>query len=237
MPNNWFALDTHIHDGRNPNYRKLCNNTVAIRRGEDIAVQLHATDVLTFHSDRESVTYDTGGWLTVTTKARMNEYGPNGWNVWADKGIWYLHGPTESYAVRYFDGVRVNTERQTVENKSDGPDFASVDNRNDQTRKLIAGYLRGLTGETIASVLSQDGRGDCLYCQMGAESVMGTEHLTSHLREKYYMPNLLLNAYRVRGYIDPSLILMLDGKGNGSRVRVVVGKYLRAQLLETVATN
>ncbi len=235
MPNNWFALDVHIQDGRNPNYRKLANNTVAIRRDDGIAVQLHKTDVLTFHSDRETVTYDTGGWLTVTTKDRFNTFGPNGWSVWADKGIWHLHGPTDD-PLRYFDGIRVHILNQTVENATDGPNFDSMDRSNGQMRKLIAGYVKGLTGETVTGLLAQDGRGDCLYCQMGGD-VFDTEHLTSHLRENYYMPNLLLNAYRARGYIDPQLVLTLDGTGNAKRVRETVGKYLRAQLLENIATR
>lgn len=235
MSSNWFALDTHIHDGRNPNYRKLCNNTVAIRRGDDIAVQLHATDVLTFHGDRETVTYESDGWHTVTTKARMNDYGPSGWNVWSNRGAWMLHGP-QDLEFRFWDGMKLDIERETVQNAADGPDFQSVDRSNGQTRKLIAGYVDGLTAETITDLLSQDGRGDCLYCQMGANT-FGNEHLISHLRERYFMPNLLLNAYRAKGYVDPGLVLTLDSTHNAKHVRVVVGKYLRAQLLENTATR
>ena len=53
MPNNWFALDTHIHAGRNPNHRKLCNNTVAIRRGDDIAVFM-SSYVFAWHRDEKA---------------------------------------------------------------------------------------------------------------------------------------------------------------------------------------
>lgn len=230
----WFALDTHIHDGRNPNYRKLANNTVAIRRGGGIAVRLHKTDVLTFHDDRETVTYDTGGWLTVTTKSRFNDFGPDRWNVWADSGTWTLYGPV-GWKFRYFDGMRINPDRQTLENESDGPDFDSLDRRNVQTRKLITGYVKGLTDDVVAQLLTENGRGDCLYCQMS--SPFGSDHLESHLRERYFMPNLLLNAYRSAHYAQPETVLYLDGSNNPKRVRVVVGKYLRSELLENVAVN
>ena len=67
--------------------RKLCNNTYLERRiNGDIAVKLHGTDVLTFRPDN-SVVYNTGSWNTVTTKERMNSYGPSGFYIWQDKGI------------------------------------------------------------------------------------------------------------------------------------------------------
>lgn len=234
MEQNWNAFDLHISDGRNPNERKLANNTYAVRRGDAIAIRLHKTDVLLWHEDRVTVSFFTGGWFTVTTKDRLNAFGPDGWNVWADRSIWSLHGP-DGFKTRFWDGMRLDPICQTVENESDGPNFAAMDRSNGQIRKLIAGYLRGLTDETIADVLTQDGRGDCLYCQIG--SPFGPDHLESHLRENYYMPNLIRNAYRTRGYPNADLVLSIDGRYGPNRIRSVVGKYLRSELLENTATN
>lgn len=55
--------------------RKVGNNTYLIRRAPgEIALRLHHTDILTFTPD--CVVYDSDGWRTVTTKARMNAWGP-----------------------------------------------------------------------------------------------------------------------------------------------------------------
>jgi hypothetical protein len=62
--------------GRCKERRKLGNNTYLVRRSETaIAVLLHSTDIVTFHSNGDIDIY-TGGWNTVTTKDRINGYSP-----------------------------------------------------------------------------------------------------------------------------------------------------------------
>src|SRR5262249_27597834 len=53
----------------------LENNTRLIRCGDDYAVVLHSTAVVTIHQDG-TYTLRTGGWRTVTTKDRINKYSP-----------------------------------------------------------------------------------------------------------------------------------------------------------------
>lgn len=73
--------------GRCKDQRKLCNNTYLIRRSdEEIAVRLHATDVVTFHADG-SIDIGTGGWNTVTTKDRINAYCAI--RVWSESGYMF----------------------------------------------------------------------------------------------------------------------------------------------------
>src|SRR5665213_3455922 len=82
--------------GRCKDSRKVANHTYLKRRGEDIALQLHQTDVVTMHPDG-SITLDSGGWRTLTTKARINDH----YNYISQrKGIWYLHDGS-----LYYDGV------------------------------------------------------------------------------------------------------------------------------------
>ena len=72
--------DTAAHvleGGRDKSERTIANNTKLVRRGHDIAVRLHRTDVVTFHQDG-TVTFDTGGWHTATTRDRLNTYAPGG---------------------------------------------------------------------------------------------------------------------------------------------------------------
>jgi len=69
-------------------YRKLCNNTVAVSvpRFHDephyIGIKLHNTVVVAFYPDGR-VVLNSGGWETVTTKARINACLPAGWRVYS----------------------------------------------------------------------------------------------------------------------------------------------------------
>jgi len=63
--------------GRNKDSIKVANNTHLQRRGEGkIALKLHDTDIITWLPNGETVFY-TGGYQTVTTKSRMNEFTPS----------------------------------------------------------------------------------------------------------------------------------------------------------------
>jgi hypothetical protein len=75
-----------IRHGRNGR-KKLQNNTYLEQRGEDFAVRLHNTDVVTIHADG-TCTLNTGGWDTVTTKDRINSYSPA--RVSSERGTWYI---------------------------------------------------------------------------------------------------------------------------------------------------
>ncbi len=70
--------------------RTIANNTFLARDGEDIALYLHRTPVVTFKADG-SIVLNTGGWHTVTTKDRLNRVArAHGWNLYADKRVWYV---------------------------------------------------------------------------------------------------------------------------------------------------
>jgi hypothetical protein len=71
------AQARHIFStARNPEAGKpLENNTRLHKRGNDYAVRLHSTDVVTIHANG-TYTLNTGGWHTATPKARINDYSP-----------------------------------------------------------------------------------------------------------------------------------------------------------------
>lgn len=79
-----------LQTARDRKSKTLENNTrLELREDGSIAVRLHSTDVLTFRPDG-SVVYNSGGWRTVTIKARMNSYGPA--DITQAKRIWYING-------------------------------------------------------------------------------------------------------------------------------------------------
>lgn len=87
--------------------RKLANNTYLEERPEGYAVRLHGTDVVTLRPDGSAI-LNSDGWRTVTTKDRMNAYGPAA--VFSKKGEWYAaarrpQGADFDAAVPYRDGL------------------------------------------------------------------------------------------------------------------------------------
>jgi hypothetical protein len=90
--NTWnqkFAQKRLRRDGPTE-YFKVDNNTLLVRDTVDntIAVRFHATDIITVYSD-DMLVVDNGGWQTVTTLARLNDWLPSGWGIYTHKGTWY----------------------------------------------------------------------------------------------------------------------------------------------------
>lgn len=92
--------------GRCKNSRKIQRNTYVQRKsyGNDIAVRLHSTDVVTYHKNGD-VSLSTGGWTTTTTKDRIQSYTPGNISLWSERGVFFLtaHGQTVPFA----DGIRI----------------------------------------------------------------------------------------------------------------------------------
>jgi hypothetical protein len=95
--------------------RKVGNNTYLERLDDEtIGLRLHSTYVVKFHADG-SVTLDSGGWQTVTTKERMGW--ADGISVFQRDFAWFvrLQGTSpEGYrtfaggeTIAYSDGMRV----------------------------------------------------------------------------------------------------------------------------------
>jgi hypothetical protein len=84
--------------------RKIGNNTYLIRRADGIAVRLHSTDVVTFHSDN-TITLNSGGYRTYTTKDRMNAC-LRQYRVFQHNWNWYISAGGAQ--TEYFDGIRLH---------------------------------------------------------------------------------------------------------------------------------
>lgn len=75
---------------------------------QGIAVRLHATEVVT-HWEDDQVTLNSGGYRTVTTKARMNAYLPTRYSVRSHRGVWKVHYREDdgqwNAGVDFYDGI------------------------------------------------------------------------------------------------------------------------------------
>jgi hypothetical protein len=95
----------------NSRRRKLANHTYLLHSEamDDYSIRLHRTNVVHYAKDG-TVTLNSGGWRTVTTKDRINRFSPL--RVWSDKGVWWvISSPVNGTVVRYEDGVSYNPNR------------------------------------------------------------------------------------------------------------------------------
>jgi len=243
---NWFGADTFLHGGRNLNDRPIENNTRVQRRGEAIAIQLHNTDVVTFFMDG-SVMLNSDGWLTVTTKDRMNKFLGDRGHVYSNRGKWFVTKSGWEGGVRYFDGIRIAADG-TILNPPDPKLELRKAEAEAKMRKRIDTFLDGYMKE-LASGMPVPSGGDCWGCSMFGDR--DTSHLLDHLTERYYVPTMLINALKAKGYRDPGFIVAINmdqhllnegtmklsptAYGKGRDLRAALGKYLRKRLIPTVA--
>lgn len=192
--------------------RKIDNHTyLKVRENDVIAVLLHSTDVLKFYPDG-TVVYNSGGWLTVTTKDRMNKFGPL--NVWSDRGVWYVSDrqswSQEDYAGARDRGVRhtfadgLAYRPETGEFKHTGPDQKETV----KLRKRVAKYAKDFMAAFDKGDVPEPGPGDCFFCYMRevktnkplGEVMQGDHgHILSHMEESYFVSSLLVNAMEAFG--------------------------------------
>jgi hypothetical protein len=252
---NWFAADTYVKGGRSKVARPIENNTRVVKRGDDYAVELHGTDVVTLHKDG-SVTLDSGGWLTVTTKDRMNRYIGSRARIGSDRGVWYVYDHSWEKRTRYFDGIRIAADG-TILNPPDPTLEQRKREAEVKMRKRVDTFVDGYMKE-LAEGMPVPSGGDCWGCSMFERAGQHDNgHLLDHLTERYYVPTMLWNAMTERGYRDvaTTMGIFLDyeawqqgtmrvrrawhstdpDKGTLADFRRALGKYLRKRLIPTVA--
>lgn len=103
----------YLETGRDPLYRKTEYETAIVTDGDGSpVVRLFDTHIVTYHEDG-SVTLNSGGWHTVTTKRRMNDY-QDVCYVYQDDNVWYVNTQgvggwdiPEKERLVFEDGMRV----------------------------------------------------------------------------------------------------------------------------------
>lgn len=176
--------------------RKLENNTY-IRQEADgnIYVRLHTTDIIILSPD-DTFTLNTGGWQTVTTKDRLNKYGPV--RIYQDKGQWYIGTWNDPRAI-FADGIRID-KRGKITGAIPLDNVKSIQKNREKIRKYATAYMDALR----AGKIPVPSPGDCWYCYMQAqgenislgEKTGDNSHIKAHIKEKYFVPSLLMNAVK-----------------------------------------
>ena len=156
--------------------RNICNNTHISwidPEGEDrvgkIGLMLHRTYVIQYKENGDII-LNSGGWQTVTTKDRLNNY-VRGISVYSNKGEWVICNNTDHVEYEYEDNMTVymggvNIEFSTlptylrVASKVLGQEFNSVEQFNGFVQEAEQPILKKLfnrRNEGIRQVVAQHG--------------------------------------------------------------------------------
>ena len=184
--------------------KKLANNTYAERREDGgIDIRLHNTIIVSYAPDG-TVTLNSGGWRTVTTKSRIDAYIPDVFHIIQEDGIWYIRKSHPGIPWRewrkypFCDGMTIGPMGGI---RTDN----SADKKAIRLKKKINAYIDGFVAKLKDNDIPAPSGVDCWYCcvrtQEGkslGDAFNDQEHLLSHIEDKYYVPSLLLNAMKER---------------------------------------
>ena len=214
MKNNmkaWIGFINETPKGRKTGRRPVENNTYVSFKCDDLGgtvnIRLHNTDIITFLAHCDAYIINSGGWQTVTTKARLNKYMPDA-TVWSEKGIWYVGYYDKTY--NFQDGMMLTPpslsvpdvlgdviEREAQVTGATERDF-DEEKRKLQRIKQINKYAKEWARKLMSGEMEAPNGGDCWMCYMtrvdGEPTFSGVEHLINHMEEKYYVPSLLTLA-------------------------------------------
>jgi hypothetical protein len=232
-PTSWQECDTIWNETRK---RKLANNTYLEKLETGYGIKLHDTVVVVF-SREGLIVLNSGGWLTVTTKERMNRYLPPPWSIYQKDRVWYVWNRQTDKSLPYADGFTINTSNGTADGA--GPDPKESLKLKRRLKRYSKRYIDALAQGNVEA----PSNGDCFYCLMRTvdgniplgESVRSTEHLESHLKENYYVPSLLVRAIEtipVSPFARSYLGAMWQG-GNGDNsgwIRGIATEQLKKSL-------
>ncbi len=170
----------------------VANNTIEFTQQDGTRIiRLHNTNILIFKPDN-SITFNTDGWKTVTTRDRMNRF-QNKVRIYQAKKIWYATCNQESFIYKdgmvYRNGKLSGCGKLEVEQK-----------RIKQAEKYASLCVSKLP-------LNPPGAGDCWYCVMKEintgkpldDCMKQNDHILTHIKEGYVVPSLVYNAMKEKG--------------------------------------
>ena len=177
--NSYDSLKQYLSEGRSKVDRPLPGRSTRLhlRDNESLAIRYHNTDVVTWHPDGSCV-LQSGGYQTVTTKARFNEYMPAGWTVYQEAGIWYLQSHTPDYwkgpTYLYQDGITIHGDGTVT-----GAGTKEQAERKADLAKQINTYCSAFMDALFSGEVPAPSGGDCWHCAMRigkGETQTGTLH-------------------------------------------------------------
>ena len=109
---NWNDAEELMKTARNPEKGKpIGSNTRLYFDDAGVGhynIRLHGNIIMRIYSDR--IVPTDGGWQTVTTKARLNEYLPRGFRVFQKNWVWYLEDTYVNISFPFSDVFYISTK-------------------------------------------------------------------------------------------------------------------------------
>jgi hypothetical protein len=203
------------------------NNTLRIEYQDGTsAIRLHDTDIVTFNTDG-SLTLNSGGWQTLTTKDRINAYLRNTGYISQNKGIWYIYGSP------FYDGIKVKGGKIVSKVLNGEKHEREVE----QMKKRINKFCSLITEDNLPI----PSNGDCWYCLMHTQegetwgdSSGDHDHLLNHIEENYLHGSLLVNAMREKGFRDYQIPIHYSMR-LADAFRRAVRAYLQKRLIKNIS--
>lgn len=219
---NLFAKARDKEKGKKLQY----SNTLLKKDGDKFLIRLYDTEIISI-TPQNVLTLDSGGYKTNTTKYRINEL--TNADISQAKKVWYVKGGTE-----FFDGIQIDLKGNVL---NPIPEIIkeSLANKRKLLDKLITKYCDGFQKIVKAGELQVPGNGDCWYCVMVTnkgiclgDATENDKHIIEHLREQYFVPALLYNAIKIKGYYDAACIYyMIQTTKNNKLARQTLRYYFR----------
>ena len=191
-----------------------------------VCFKLHDTVVVTCHGDGR-VTLNSGGWRTVTTKARMNQHAKP-YRVASDRGVWTVYG--EGKSVPYFDGI-------TLPDAFESTGKAERAAKSERAKRArVATFVK--SNLKLGDPVPMPNDGDCWVCLFGMDGSPGASSeafsasnatgrpdpascVAKHVEERYMHGSLVVRACRAAGYSD-------------IQIRYIFSRPVDARLQQTV---
>lgn len=218
---NLFARARNKEKGRKLYY----SNTVLKKDDDKFLIRLYDTEIISI-TPQNILTLDSGGYKTNTTKYRINEL--TNANISQAKKVWYVKD------TEFFDGIQIDLKGNVL-NPLPETIKESFENKRKLLDKLITKYCDGFQKMVEAGELQVPSNGDCWYCVMVTnegiclgDATDNDDHIIQHLREQYFVPALLYNTLKTKGYYDPACIYyMIQTTKNGKQARQLLRYYFR----------
>jgi len=183
--------------------KKLKGNTY-LHKLEDnkIGLLYHKTYIINYYP--KYCQLYTGGWNTLTTRDRLRTYGPV--NVTTKNNILYIgnYNPQVNTPL-FYEGIKMGYDGRILSKIKTGEE---VRKRIQKLKKRVNTYLDLVEREIKKGKVTIPSGGDCWFC-LGIMPENNMEHLLRHMKDKYVVPSLIVNACRESGYKDFQLPFIL----------------------------
>lgn len=168
------------------NRKILANNTIVFKEDESIKVQYHSSVIACL--DENTVILTNDGFFTSTTKDRLNWFIDSyGYKIFQEKNTWKVYDYRNRETIGVFTGKVVYS---IPENQFTGLSIQGKEREN--TFKRISAYAKKYADLFLERKIDSPSGEDCRYCYMAFPDSF--DHFESHMKEKYYVPSLLMKA-------------------------------------------